>query len=232
MQVVKYIQKQYPSKIEQMQFTPSIGELKKDFESEVILREEIIKIAASYLSLNIKSKSISSGHGLMIVVDFILEECSNLELQEINFIFKSGIMGKFGIIYNDISIDTICGKDGWIETYYKDFRIARKDPERKECDFRLEGNEITLKEFHENNPEFKAMYDLHAIFDRAKNFKTTIEDAKQFYKIKGLSSNDFKDDMECFAIQFNKAEYHVNEIQFITECFRQFIIDNIYKTKG
>ena len=165
MQVVKYIQKQYPATINEMKFTPSIGELKKDFESEVILRDEIMKIAASYLSLNIKSKSINSDTGLMLVVDFILEECSNLEIQEINFIFKSGIMGKFGVIYNDISIDTICGKDGWIETYYKDFRKLRPEKKQEEV-IRLTGKEMTIEDFHAKNPEYKLKYDLHGIYDR------------------------------------------------------------------
>lgn len=230
MQVVKYIQKQYPATINEMKFTPSIGELKKDFESEVILRDEIMKIAASYLSLNIKSKSINSDTGLMLVVDFILEECSNLEIQEINFIFKSGIMGKFGVIYNDISIDTICGKDGWIETYYKDFRKLR--PEKKQDEvIRLTGKEMTIEDFHAKNPEYKLKYDLHGIYYQAKRYKTTIEDAKQFYLIKGLSLDDFKDDFQFYSKEYQNQKLIKGEMLYITERFRKFIIENVFKNK-
>ena len=230
MQVVKYIQKQYPATINEMKFTPSIGELKKDFESEVILRDEIMKIAASYLSLNIKSKSINSDTGLMLVVDFILEECSNLEIQEINFIFKSGIMGKFGVIYNDISIDTICGKEGWIETYYKDFRKLRHEKKQEEV-IRLTGKEMTLEDFHAKNPEYKLKYDLHGIYDRAKRYKTTIEDAKQFYLIKGLSLDDFKDDFQFYSKEYQNQKLIKGEMLYITERFRKFIIENVFKNK-
>ena len=231
MQIQKYIKQEYPSKLNEMKFSLSIGELNKGFESEIIIRDEIMKIAAKWLSLNIKSKSINSDEGLMVVVEHILDECSNLELQEINLIFKMGVTGKFGIIYNDISIDTICGKEGWIETYYNDFRRLRKEPERKESDFRLTGKEMTLMQFHDSNPEYKKTFDLHAIFERAKIYKTTIEDAKQFYKIKELSLDDFKDDMEYFAKQYQNSEKTIKEIQYITEMFRKFIIDNIFKTK-
>lgn len=230
MQVVKFIQKQYPATINEMEMTFSIGELKKDFESEVILRDEIMRIAASYLSLNIKSKSINSDAGLMIVVDFILEECSNLELQEINFIFRSGIMGKFGVIYNDISIDTICGKEGWIETYYKDFRKLRPEKKQEEV-IRLTGNEMSLEDFHAKNPEYKLKYDLHGIYDRAKRFKTTIEDAKQFYLIKGLSLNDFKDDFQFYSKEYQNQELIKGEMLYITERFRKFIVENVFKNK-
>lgn len=230
MQVVKYIQKQYPATINEMKFTPSIGELKKDFESEVILRDEIMKIAASYLSLNIKSKSINSDSGLMLVVDFILEECSNLEIQEINFIFRSGVMGKFGVIYNDISIDTICGKEGWIETYYKDFRKFRPEKKQEEI-IRLTGKEMTLEDFHAKNPEYKLKYDLHGIYDRAKRFKTTIEDAKQFYLIKGLSLDDFKDDFQFYSKEYQNQELIKGEMLYITERFRKFIVENVFKNK-
>lgn len=230
MQVVKYIQNQYPATINEMKFTPSIGELKKDFESEVILRDEIMKIAASFLSLNIKSKSINSDAGLMMVVDFILEECSNLEIQEINFIFRSGIMGKFGVIYNDISIDTICGKEGWIETYYKDFRKFRPEKKQEEV-IRLTGKEMTLEDFHAKNPEYKLKYDLHGIYDRAKRFKTTIEDAKQFYLIKGLSLDDFKDDFQFYSKEYQNQELIKGEMLYITERLRKFIVENVFKNK-
>ena len=228
MQVVKYIQKQYPATINEMKFTPSIGELKKDFESEVILRDEIMKIAASYLSLNIKSKSINSDAGLIIVVDFILEECSNLELQEINFIFRSGVMGKFGVIYNDISIDTICGKEGWIETYYKYFRKFRPEKKQEEV-IRLTGKEMTLEDFHAKNPEYKLKYDLHGIYDLAKRYKTTIEDAKQFYLIKGLSLDDFKDDFQFYSKEYQNQKLIKGEMLYITERFRKFIVENVFK---
>lgn len=336
MQIQKYIKPEYPTKLNDMEFSYSIGEMNKDYESEVILSQEIMKIAAKWLSLNIKSKSINTDEGLMVVVDHIMEECSNLELQEINFIFRSGISGKFGIIYNDISIDTICGKEGWIETYYKDFRKLRKadisnnydnlsqtlnrliesgapkniiDEYEKRLNnsvstinsIKLTGNEITEKELYskdENYSEFREtiqsaqlnkvnlddakkflnanrfnfdneykkiclayeksgiseFYDkkdeylsLHFsklilkirsdqiklidIYKNANKKKTTIDDAKQFYKIKQLTLDDLKEDMAYFSTLWQKSDKSINEKGFINECLRRFIIDNIYKTK-
>lgn len=234
MQIQKYTKPEYPTKLNDMYFSYSIGEMNKDYESEVILSQEIMKIAAKWLSLNIKSKSINTDEGLMVVVDHIMEECSNLELQEINFIFRSGISGKFGVIYNDISIDTICGKEGWIETYYKDFRKLRKETDKTivlDSSSKLDGHVMTLQEFHEKNPEFKKKYDLINILQRAKEYKTTIDDAKQFYKIKQLTLDDLKEDMAYFSKLWQKSDKSINEKGFINECLRRFIIDNIYKTK-
>jgi hypothetical protein len=189
-------------------------------------------IIVTLKALNIKSKSINTDEGLMLVIDYILEECGNLELQEVNFIFRNGIMGKFGVIYNDISIDTICGKEGWIEIYYRDFRKFKK--EKIECEdssVKLTGKEITLEEFHSKNPELKDRYVLNQIYQKAKEFKISIEDAKTFYKVKGLSLNDFKDDCEYFCVLWNKTSKIVPEMDYIKECFRRFILENIFKTK-
>lgn len=232
MEVVNYVKKEYPVKILDMIPTYSIGELNNGYENEIVIRSELMLIMAKWLSLNIKSKSINTDEGLMLVIDYILEDCSNLELQEVNFIFRNGVMGKFGVIYNDISIDTICGKEGWIESYYKDFRKFKKDKiECEDSSIKLTGKEMTLEEFHAKNPDLKNRYSLNQIYIKAKEFKISIEDAKMFYKIKGLSLDDFKDDCEYFCILWNKSSKVVPEIEYIKECFRRFILENIFKTK-
>ena len=219
-----------------MKFTPSIGELKKDFESEVILRDEIMKIAASYLSLNIKSKSINSDAGLIIVVDFILEECSNLELQEINFIFRSGVMGKFGVIYNDISIDTICGKNGWIETYYKTDRKDKNETVNLETKERFSGNEMSVEEFYKRNHEAAKRAMIKNIVEKAKTRRAKMPELKQFYKLKELTLNDLKDDMEALSKQYYQLSENeraaIKYEQYESIWLNDFIINNQYKVKS
>ena len=90
---------------------------------------------------------------------------------------------------------------------------------------------MTIEDFHAKNPEYKLKYDLHGIYDRAKRYKTTIEDAKQFYLIKGLSLDDFKDDFQFYSKEYQNQKLIKGEMLYITERFRKFIIENVFKNK-
>ena len=82
---------EYKKKIQDFKEENSLSELiKHGFIENVTI--EIYRIIGDYLSINIKSKSINTSAGISVLFEYITEECGNLELQEINFIFKSGSM--------------------------------------------------------------------------------------------------------------------------------------------
>jgi len=227
------IPSEYKTKINDFNPENSISDLIKfGFIENVTI--EIYRIISEYLAINIKSKSINTSAGISIIFEYITEECSNLELQEINFIFKSGVMGKFGVIYNDISIDTICGKDGWFETYYKEYRKLRPEPTKKE-DARMSGKEMTEPEFLEKYPEYKDQIRLRDLLLMAKSFKITTKEAKEFYLIKELTLNDFKDDCEIYSGQYHSLPENekqcFTETQYLNNCHCSFIIQNFNKVK-
>jgi len=224
---------EYKKKVEEFNSENSISDLIKfGFIENVTI--EIYRIISEYLAINIKSKSINTSAGISIIFEYITEECSNLELQEINFIFKSGVMGKFGVIYNDISIDTICGKDGWFETYYREYRKLRTEPTKKE-DVRMSGKEMTEPEFLEKYPEYKDQIRLRDLLLMAKSFKITTKEAKEFYLIKELTLNDFKDDCEIYSGQYHRLPENekqcFTETQYLNNCHCSFIIQNFNKVK-
>lgn len=224
---------QYKTKLNEFNPENSINELIRfGFEKQVNI--ELLRIASLYLSANVKSRAINTEHSMNILFDYIIEDCGNLELQEINFIFRNGIIGKFGVIFNDISIDTICGVGGWIETYYKDFRKLREEPTKVQ-NVKLRGKEITEAEFLERNPEFKERVRLRQLLELAKGGKITSEHAKEFYKLKGLTLDDVKEDMTVyshnyFALPESQRELFT-ESQFINHQHCKFIIQNIFKNK-
>lgn len=224
---------EYKKKVEEFKSENSISDLIKfGFIENVTI--EIYRIISEYLAINIKSKSINTSAGISIIFEYITEECGNLELQEINFIFKSGVMGKFGVIYNDISIDTICGKDGWFETYYREYRKLRPEPNKKE-DVRMSGKEMTEPEFLEKYPEYKDQIRLRDLLLMAKSFKITTKEAKEFYLIKELTLNDFKDDCEIYSGQYHSLPENekqcFTETQYLNNCHCSFIIQNFNKVK-
>ena len=188
---------EYKKKVEEFKSENSISDLIKfGFIENVTI--EIYRIISEYLAINIKSKSINTSAGISIIFEYITEECGNLELQEINFIFKSGVMGKFGVIYNDISIDTICGKDGWFETYYREYRKLRPEPTKKE-DVRMSGKEITEHEFLEKDENYA---EFRKVIQDAKEFKVTQEGAKSFFE---SNNTNFEKELNKIEIEFEKS---------------------------
>lgn len=223
-----------PYKVQDLKYDKSISEILMIKENENPIHGTIILILSTYLSINMKSKAITSKEAINLIIDYIKNECGNLELQEVEFVIKSGVMGKFGIIYNDISIDTICGKDGWFETYYKDFRKLRPEPTKKE-DVRMSGKEMTEPEFLEKYPVFKDQIRLRDLLLMAKSFKITTKEAKEFYLIKELTLNDFKDDCEIYSGKYHRLPENekqcFTETQYLNNCHCSFIIQNFNKVK-
>lgn len=223
-----------PYKVQDLKYDKSISEILMIKENENPIHGTIILILSTYLSINMKSKAITSKEAINLIIDYIKNECGNLELQEVEFVIKSGVMGKFGIIYNDISIDTICGKDGWFETYYKEYRKLRPEPTKKE-DVRMSGKEMTEPEFLEKYPEYKDQIRLRDLLLMAKSFKITTKEAKEFYLIKELTLNDFKDDCEIYSGKYHRLPENekqcFTETQFLNNCHCSFIIQNFNKVK-
>lgn len=195
----------------------------------------ITLVAAKYLSLNIKSRAITNESGYMLIAEFILEECKNLELQEIEYIFKKGVMGRFGEIYNDISIDTICGKNGWIENYYKTDRKEKIDALKIEPEIRFTGNEITESEFLLKYPLYEKRQRIRDIAEKAKLRKAKMDDIKEFYKLKDLTLDDLKDDLQALSKQYYQMSEEERKAityeNYQSMWIQSFIVSNQYKVK-
>jgi len=330
-----------PAKVQDLKYDKSISEILVNKENHKPISGTIILILSTYLPLNLKGRAIKESMAINLIIEYIKSECANLELQEIEFVIKSGIMGKFGTIFNDISIDTICGKDGWFEVYYRDFRklrpqlgsgynelsetierlnstnvpkhiideymkqLERVKDNKDNNDSKFSGNEMTKEEFFskdENYAEFRKVIQdanefkvsqegaksflksnninfeneikkieteyqksgldqynqekeryisyhlsklilkirsnqikLIDIYKRALKNKTTSEDAKEFYKLKGLTLDDVKEDMTVYSHNYFALPESQREIftesQFINHQHCRFIIENVFKSK-
>jgi hypothetical protein len=185
--------------------------------------------------MNVKLKNINTEAQLELLIEHIMTECDNLELQEIEYIFKSGIKGVFGTIYNDISIDTICGKEGWFESYYRDHRVRRQEP-KQEIYFKPSGEEITEEEYFNRYPEEKNKVKLSNIGLLARNGMLRRETAELFYELKGLTTEDFSNDIKVFSHNYRVLSAQglldgYTESDYIREQFTKFVLENLYKTK-
>ncbi len=78
-------------------------------------------------------------------------------------------------------------------------------------------------------------FQLSDIERKAKGNFLKLEDVKTFYKLKGLSLNDFKDDQEVYSYNYFQMDEQIRscigEMNYILEQHRNFILANIYKTK-
>lgn len=112
---------QLPYKVEDIKFGMTISEMEN-----VVSKVNISAIMFKYLANNVKGKGILEPSQIDLVVEFITDGCRSLQIEEINIIFRNGVLGRYGDLYNDISIDTICGVNGWIAKYYKHERHKKK----------------------------------------------------------------------------------------------------------
>ncbi|MFZ1786734.1 MAG: hypothetical protein WAT92_00420, partial [Saprospiraceae bacterium] len=84
---------QLPAKI--TEFNNSLAKIKNKDEITKT-KSLILLILARYLSLNVKGKSITAAFALEMIVEDIFVNYSFLTVQEVEFILKNGIMGKYG----------------------------------------------------------------------------------------------------------------------------------------
>lgn len=167
-----------------------------------------------YLSSNSKTKNIVNSLQVNLIVDHIMNDCSNLEMQEIEFIFRSGVIGKFGTIYGEITIDTITGLDGWIETYYKSYRNKRAENLMSDHDPEYNGNEISAEEFLKLNPEYmKLKSDLKELYDNAISGKIDHEQVKKFYLLKDMTIDDYDVDRCFLGNEFDQIHDDIERMQ-------------------
>lgn len=176
---------------EMTDYKPSISELAK--KNSEMVKGNLLAIIATYLRLNIKAKGLTNEIQLGIVIEHLLHICGNLEMREIEYIFREGIKGAFGEIYNDISLDTICGKNGWIEQYYREHRIMRPEPAKKEIIVE-NPNAITEREFLKRNREYKRAKMIDKVKEFAKTNPSSVKKChvKFFMKLVGNSESDYK----------------------------------------
>ncbi len=220
-------------KIDEMVPTKSISDILINKENTKPLKGLLLGIFARYLSVNIKGRNISNEFGYKLMIDFILNDCKNLELQEVEYIFKNGVMGRFGQLYNDISVDTICGINGWIEMYYKEHRKNRMEGIKPVESFNFTGNEMTLKEFHESHPDYLERSNLLELFEKAKKSKCGVQDLKLFYKIKGYTVGEMQDDLSIIAGKYYSLQEKnaITEKQWVDNWINNFIKQNYNKKK-
>lgn len=243
MQIVKISNETYEigkvSTVSEMLPEKSIYELIHNSYDKEMTKKEISKlivlIAGNYLMLNAKGKGITNEYGFKLISDYIMDECKNLELQEIEYIFKKGVLGRFGEIFNDISIDTICGKGGWIEYYCKNDRKNKPQKVIIHESERMNGTEMTLSQFFKKNPDFEKRTRLLEIGELAKINEAKLTHLKEFYKLKDLTLNDLKDDMESLSKQYYEISEDERKLltwdEYLHFWINKFILDNLYKVK-
>lgn len=189
---------QLPSKVEDIKYGVTISELE-----EVVSKVNISAIMFKYLANNVKGKGILEPSQIDMVVDFILLECKNLQIEEINLIFKNGVLGRYGVIYNDISIDTICGLNGWIESYYMNDRKKRSEsPNIKDPVYN--GKEMTYEEYLSKYPNVKKQLRIKELKKLLSSKNATILNVIEYCELLG---HDWEQKKEKLLLEYDKFEH-------------------------
>jgi len=205
-----------PARIEEMfKYQPSINMLLENHK-ETDIKKVIYMVIMKYLQAFDIDRIKINDAGVEILVEQIILEHGNLELQELEYALKKGLVGAYGAIYGDIRIDTVFT---WFTTYKEQDRRNRPEPAHKEVEYKLTGEERTLEEYYKRYPEEEKKLRVVAILDKAKQGKIRIDDIKEYYKNKGLTLNDLKDDMEVLSAKYQNmsVEYKssMTENQYI-----------------
>jgi hypothetical protein len=215
---------EFPNEISKIKWSKSIKELAAI--SHTGTKQAILAIVAANLSLNVKGRGIVNENQFEALTEHIMSNCSTLQIEEVNYIFKKGVLGLFGQIYNDISLDVICGIDGWIETYYKKHRPKRSEGDYKEplCKEPANGNEklYTHAQYLKRNPEERKKYRLKELTAKAKLLKCGYPELKLMLKYTGRGEDVFE------ALKNNiDASYEVRDIKSVSKI--HFVANEIKK---
>jgi hypothetical protein len=189
-----------PKKVEEIKYSVSISQMEV-----TVVKTAITFIMHKYLSNNIKGKSIIEPSQINLVIDFIIDECKNLQLNEISIIFKNGVLGRYGTIFNEISIDTICGIDGWIEKYYQLDRKKISEPKIKEK-IVYSGNEMTYQEWLDKNPEYKKEVRIKELKKILSSKNATINTVIEYCEILGHNWDEKREKLLKEYDQFEHKE--------------------------
>ena len=202
----EYKQSILPKRLEDMK--PAMS-LKQEVErNEYLTKANILNIMVRWLALNVKGRSLTESAQMDLIIDHFITFCSNLELQEVEFIFREGIKGRYGVIFNAIDIDTICGKDGWIEQYYRDHRSMRPEPAMKEISVE-NPNAITEREFLKRNPEYKRSKMIARLQEWVKSNNASVKKchAKYYLKLIGNTQDDYKKILTKIHHEYTSSYY-------------------------
>lgn len=200
---VKCLSTYYPSINDYLR---QIGSSKKEM---AYLKAAILRIVNKYLTVNVKGKAISTPEQLEILIEEIINTYGNLELQEIAFVLKNGVLGKYGVIYNDISLDTILGKydrktntGGWFSCYYE-LQKGHRPPRPQIEGLIAEPDSINYKEFLKRNPTVRRFHLMENIvnsirrnYNKRRSNNSRKAEMKAFYKLNGLSEAQMYEDIE------------------------------------
>ena len=226
MNVHEYKQSILPKRLEDMK--PAMS-LKQEVEkNEYLTKANILNIMLRWLALNVKGRSLTESEQMDLIIDHFITFCSNLELQEVEFIFREGIKGRYGVIFNAIDIDTICGKDGWIELYYKQDRSKRPEQNEVLQISEPKGEVVTERQFLKNNPEIKRQKKVFELQQKIRDKKISPSkyDLKYIFKLLGYTQQNYFAQLAKIKQDFEQSEYkqHTTLKKYGNERIRNIIL--------
>lgn len=203
----EYKQSILPKRLEDMK--PAMS-LKQEVErNEYLTKANILNIMLRWLALNVKGRSLTESEQMDLIIDHFITFCSNLELQEVEFVFREGIKGRYGVIFNAIDIDTICGKDGWIELYYKQDRSKRPEQNEVLQISEPKGEVVTERQFLKNNPDIKRQKKVFELQQKIRDKKLTPGkyELKYIFKLLGYTQQNYFAQLAKIKQDFEQSEY-------------------------
>jgi len=225
-EIQEYKQSILPKRLEDMK--PAMS-LKQEVErNEYLTKANILNIMLRWLALNVKGRSLTESEQMDLIIDHFITFCSNLELQEVEFIFREGIKGRYGVIFNAIDIDTICGKDGWIELYYKQDRSKRPEQNEVLQISEPKGEVVTERQFLKNNPEIKRQKKVFELQQKIRDKKISPSkyDLKYIFKLLGYTQQNYFAQLAKIKQDFEQSEYkqHTTLKKYGNERIRNIIL--------